>query len=133
MGSFHEHWDGERLRLFEPERGVWLIQCGEGRYDADRRNAAFSKRTGVALNFWIRGDGEIVEAFGFCIAWEGPEWMLLFHRDPARADWPDHPEHHLQFAGPASLVEKPPFMDWRIPFGETGPERILEYIVHQIR
>ena len=132
MGNFHQRWTGTRLTLFEPTRRSWQLQCGEGRFDVRRRNAAYAKRSGVALNFEIRGSEDLVAGYSFCVAWVAAGWTLMFHRDPARAAWPAHPEHHLQVDGPEASTQRPPFVDWRIPFGETKPERLLEYIASRI-
>jgi hypothetical protein len=130
----HELWDCELPKLYNFGR-EWQIICGEGQFDAASKNAAYSKRTGAALNFQIQGRAEQIVSFEFCVAWPSPHaadgWLLMFHHDPERARWPAHPERHIQFQAPADRT-MPPFASWRIPFGEVTPERIVEYLVSQI-
>jgi hypothetical protein len=132
MGDFHRHWRGEAVRPFDL-REAWTVACGQGRYDPDRGNAAYAKRSGVALNFRIRGQGETVTEFEFCAAWPDSGWQLMFHHDPERAAWPRHPERHLQLGWPTAAVGAAPFRDWRLPLGEHDPLRLLEYLVEHVR
>ena len=131
MGDFYRLWTGERVRLFQPGKDSWTIQCGRGRFDPTAGNAARSRRTAIWINFQIVGDRETSTAFEFCVAWPNG-WQLLFHHDPARETWPDHPKLHLQLEPPREPLSLPPFSGWRIPLGESQPERILEYLVRQI-
>lgn len=109
------------------------MRCGQGRFDPGQRNAAFSRRTGIGLNFQVQGEGQVISAFEFCTAWEPSGWRLMFHLDPIRAAWPDHPKLHLQIEAPREVHEAPPFTGWRIPLAETAADRILEYLVSRIR
>lgn len=132
MGDFYLSWTGEPVKLFAPGRDAWAVYCGLGRFDPITANAARSKKTDISVNFQIRGAGEAHWAFEFCIAWPSG-WQLLFHLDPEREDWPDHPLVHLQMAVPPGEASgTPPFATWRIPLGETQPERVFEYIVRRI-
>lgn len=111
----------------------WRVYCGDGRYDETKRNALFAKRSGVGVNFRLVGTTQAgLESYEICVVWPDG-WRLMFHQDPARATWPSHPEHHLQFQGPSGERGMPSFHDWRPPFGDTCPKRLLEYIVAQIR
>ncbi|HYO51186.1 hypothetical protein [Archangium sp.] len=127
VGS-HEHWEGKPPHLNQLPQQQWRIYCGEGRFEPSKRNALYSLATGIALNFQIRGKGESITDFEMCVAWppfEASFWQLMFHLDPERQAWPRHPLHHIQFTCGAGL---PPFSSWRLPFGETQPERLLEFI-----
>ena len=84
--------------------------------------------TGVALNFRIQGAAEAVAEYEICAAWPD-RWRLMFHLDPKQEVWPGHPRHHIQLASPNEQPSLPPFLPWRIPFGEVQPERLLEYLV----
>ena len=53
-------------------------------------------------------------------------WMLGYAFDPKNAS-PTHPLHHIQFL--RTTPSDPPFVNWRLPFGVTDPEAILEYLV----
>jgi hypothetical protein len=104
----------------------WRLACGEGRYKETARNAAFSRSTGVALNFQIVGLDEHIERFEICLIWPCG-WRLMYHNDPKQAAWPHHPESHIQFQ-PSPEKTPVPFAEWRLPFAETDPLRILEYV-----
>ncbi|MBI5366321.1 MAG: hypothetical protein HZA54_04735 [Planctomycetes bacterium] len=59
-------------------------------------------------------------------------WCLMFHLDPQREHWPDHPRFHVQLAAPAD-GGIPPFLAWRIPCAqEQEPHRLVEFLVHHI-
>lgn len=111
----------------------WRVYCGEGRFDEQKGNALFRQRTGIGLNFQIEGReagaDSTIQSFEICVVWPDG-WRLMFHRDPRRACWPEHPEHHMQFQAPRPpQAEPPPFHSWRPPLAETAPEKLLEYIL----
>ena len=126
----YDDWQGEHPRRDSLHRGEFRIFCGEGRFDPVRKNAVVHKRSGVALNFQIALAADKVESFEFSLTWLDLDWTLMFHLDPRQANWPAHPLHHIQFQAPKVCTGTPPFSGWRIPFGETEPDRILMYVVH---
>jgi len=132
----YESWDGEIVKSREFGRGQWRIWCGEGRFEPDRRNGAYAKRTRVALNFQITGQHDALQTYEICVTWPAHDthhvgWQLMFHFDPQRAAWPDHPEHHLQVSATRD-AEPPPFAHWRIPLGITDPAKFLEFVQLQV-
>ncbi len=123
-------------RSGSPPAERWRVYSGEGRFDPAKKNALFSKRTTIGLNFRIIGRSQGresgIESYEICVVWPDG-WRLMFHRDPDQSQWPTHPEHHLQFQSPEGKVgAAPPFCDWRPPFAEPEPQRLLEYIVAHI-
>jgi hypothetical protein len=68
MGGF-DHWSGSLPREVRLNGG-WLVQCGTGRFKAEDCNAAFSLRTGAALNYRIAGVDQNDTSFEFCVAWD---------------------------------------------------------------
>jgi hypothetical protein len=132
-----DNWDGwyqHHPELDKNRRDVrWRVYCGDGRYDENKKNALFAKTSGIALNFQIVGEGDSIRRYEFCVAWPHG-WRLMYHWDPKQAQWPTHPEYHIQFDPPRPNTEPslPPFMDWRLPFAEKQPERVLEYLISHI-
>lgn len=133
VGS-HEHWKGKPPHLERLFKQQWRIFCGEGRFDPSKNNALYALGSSVALNFQIKGQAEAITDFEMCVAWppfDTPFWQLMFHLDPEREAWPHHPLQHIQFTCGHGV---PPFANWRLPFGELQPERLLEFIAaHLIR
>lgn len=128
----YEKWLSPIPKLSLLNDGAWQIFCGEGQFDPLFMNGARSKSTGVAMNFQITGVGEEVTHFEICVAWpDDYVWLLMFHNDPKGESWPSHPCHHIQFRGPKG-ESAAPFISWRLPFAETDPARIIEYLVEQI-
>jgi hypothetical protein len=95
-------------------------------------NGSRHKATGVMLNFQITGSGERIDEFELCVAWIEAGWSLMFHRDPARQRWPEHPLYHVQFQHPRLCTGNPPFSAWRVPFSEADPVRLLDFVVHRL-
>ena len=120
MGDFYRFWTGEPVRLFQPGKDAWAVQCGRGRFDPTTGNAARSRRTDIAINFQISGDREAATAFEFCVAWP-TGWQLLFHHDPDRENWPDHPRFHLQVDSPPEPPSLPHFLGGASPWASRSP------------
>ena len=130
----YERWSGEPIKLFSAPKKRWRVYCGEGRFEPTKRNAAYHRGTGVAVNFQIIGAEESVENFEISVTWDDSMWSLMFHNDPHpdREHWPSHPRFHIQFQPPAQCEGSPPFVGWRIPFAEDDPVRLLEFLVHRL-
>ncbi|HSN98383.1 MAG TPA: hypothetical protein VLS89_08795 [Candidatus Nanopelagicales bacterium] len=128
----YERWEGEPLKLEAPARKRWRVYCGEGRFDPAKMNGARHQTTGVVVNFQINGAEDRIQDFELCVVWLEPSWSLMFHLDPKRERWPEHPLHHIQFQPPQLCMGIPPFAAWRVPFGESDPVRLLEFIVHRL-
>lgn len=142
MGG-HDRWEGRSARVLEAG-GKWRVACGEGRYEPAKRNAAIARSSGVALNFQIAGEGEKLSSYEICLAWppasgapEGlnsdspPFWSLMFHLDPTRVAWPRHPLYHLQMTC-GDMTARPPFANWRLPFNESDPSRLIEFLTAHV-
>ena len=130
----YEKWESHLPKLDEVRLGGmkrWRIYCGDGRYDDASRNAAFSRKTGVALNFQIGGTGDDIDRYEICVAWPDA-WRLMFHLDPKQEAWPGHPRYHIQIEAPKDPANLPSFLAWRLPFAEAQPERLLEYLVTHV-
>ena len=144
LGGF-EVWSGGTVKpqLLKDKR--WRVYCGDGQFDPRERNAAYARKNPhIALNFQINGREEEILAFEICVAWIVPgssettpprpdmlSWTLMFHLDPERESWPTHPKHHIQFAA-GSNPGAPPFTGWRLPFGDTDPVHLIEYLVARV-
>lgn len=125
-----EGWHQNRPDLDIGRRNTrWRVFSGEGRYDPAKKNALFAKPTGIALNFQVVGAAQEATKYEFCLAWPSG-WRLMYHWDQDGTAWPDHPAHHVQFEAPSGdiPIALPPFISWRLPFAETKPERLFEYL-----
>ena len=129
-------WDGWYQNKPDQEsdrrKDRWRVYCGDGRYDEEKRNAIFAKSNQVALNFQVVGAAEQMTQYEFCLAWPDG-WRLMYHWDAKQSAWPHHPEYHIQFESPRTATAPlPPFVDWRLPYQESQPERLLQYLVAQL-
>lgn len=110
----------------------WRVYCGDGRYDEEKRNAIYAKCNKIALNFQVVGTAESIILYEFCLSWPSG-WRLMYHWDKKQSAWPLHPEYHVQFEAPkGGEPTVPPFVGWRLPYQETQPERLLEYLIAQV-
>ncbi len=144
MGG-HAHWQGEAAKIDEFPGGNWRVACGEGRFKPGKRNAAFAKSSGVALNFQIVGVREEISDYEISVTWPLPDgspseeaagqpasWSLMFHLDPSKqVAWPQHPLYHIQMVCSDPLT-RPPFAGWRLPFNEPDPPRLIEFLTGHI-
>lgn len=137
--SGYERLEGERPKLAQHRGGRRRIYVGDGRFDPPRGNAALVRSDGtVALNLQLNYFNDEVCGYEIGVFWCGVasapsaltiDFGLMYHLDVGRADWPVHPERHVQFE--FKVAGHPPFGSWRIPI-ETCPLRIIEYLVEQI-
>ena len=104
---------------------------GLHRFFCDHPGFVFRK-TGYALTFEVfaeeRGEDFHFRSFAIHLLNVG-EATIMFHKDPDAAQWPDHPEVHIQFDAPDEAVRAAPFLGWRIPLGEINPIKCIEYAV----
>ncbi len=128
----YDRWALESPKKHSPLRPKFRIYCGEGRFDPGKMNGSRHQATGVMLNFQITGSRDRIDAFEICAAWIDAGWSLMFHLDPAREQWPEHPRYHVQFQPPRLCTGNPPFSAWRVPFNEVDPVRLLEFLVRQL-
>ena len=121
------------VRLSPLTKTAWLVSCGRKKFDPIQKNGAMAKKTGLWLNFQINGNGSSITRYEIWLAFPGPEeWQIGYACDPANAA-STHPPHHIQFSAATSAPYKDgaPFKNWRLPYGETAPEKILEFLVAQ--
>ncbi len=96
------------------------------------------------MNFQVWGKHEDLLGFEIGVAWTETiedaappsanvriTWQLMFHLDRKAASWPNHPERHIQFTS-SPPPSAPPFVEWRLPFGESDPARLIEYLVAHV-
>ena len=127
----------QRLKGFElAEAGSSMANWkdlgkGKHRFFCDNPGFVF-KNTGYTLTFEVfaqeRAGGFHYRSWAVHLLNVG-EAILMFHKAPDTARWPDHPEAHIQFEAPDEAVRAAPFLAWRIPLGEIDPIRCIEYAV----
>jgi len=136
-------WQKAEQKSFTPrlnrdprdKRRKGKINCGDGRFKPEQRNAYFFAKTGAGINFRI--DWEVLKGSlvfpSYEIAFLQPNGpTIMYHKDPepSRCKWPDHALRHVQLAG----LDPQSFWHWvRLPCfftdDQTGddPFRLLEY------
>jgi len=119
---FHQRIESRRHRFY----------CGDPRDTGTGPRGFTFKATGYTLTFEALAEevaGELsFQSFSIHLLNVG-RVHLFFHKDPARANWPDHPEAHIQFDAPEDVERAAPFLGWRLPLGEVDLVRCLEYLV----
>jgi len=123
--------DSSLPRFADHGRGRYRIHCGEPKPSHPRQKGFVFSGSHYALSFeiFIRDSACGLECETYSISLQIPtKTTIMFHRDPGRAQWPEHPECHIQFEVSDLAVSEAPFLAWRIPIGQVEPLKLLEFL-----